>query len=286
MKEIFAKSLLATTRDEFFGLSYTMNLYRGCQHGCIYCDSRSSCYQIADFSDIEVKVNAIDLLEKELASKKKRGTIGFGSMNDPYMPLEKTLELSRSALEVILRYRFPVHIITKSDLVLRDIDLLGEIAKIYCAVSFSFSTSLDAIAAKTEPGATLPSKRFCAIGNLRKLGIYCGITYMPVLPFISDTEKSVRALISQAHDAGACYILPFLGVTLREGSRDYFYEKLQLLNPALVEKYKQYFGNRYMCNSPREKDLYALFYEECEQRGIATTIDFYREDRGKQLALF
>jgi DNA repair photolyase len=149
--------------DTWFGLKYNMNLYRGCQHQCIYCDSRSECYQIENFSDILYKENAIELLENELARKRVKGTIGTGSMNDPYMPVEKKLKLTRRALELIARFRFPVHIITKSDLVLRDLDLLQRINEVYTAVSFTITTADDQLAKKLEPGASPPSARFRAM---------------------------------------------------------------------------------------------------------------------------
>lgn len=286
MKEIEAKTLLSRTRDQYFGFSYTMNLYRGCQHGCIYCDSRSACYQKEDFSDIEIKANSIPLLRSELASKKKKGTIGFGSMSDPYMEIEKTRRLSRQALEVLHEFRFPVHLLTKSELVVRDIDLFKKLSSVYCAISFSFSTPYNSIASKIEPGASLPDRRFAALEQLRKHNIYAGITYMPILPFITDTVKSVKTLVQQAYSAGVCYILPYVGVTLRDGSRDYFYDKLKMLNPSLVQKYKETFGQDYMCHSPREQELYAVFYEQCATYGIATEIDFYSPETGRQLSLF
>src|SRR5512136_90012 len=164
--EVTARTLLSSARqpDPWFGLKYTMNLYRGCQHQCIYCDSRSECYQIENFNqDVLVKVNAIELLRKELAGKRVVGTIGTGSMNDPYMPLEAEKQLTRRALETIEEFLFPIHVITKSDLVLRDLDLLKQISQIYAAVTFTITTSDDDLAKKLEPGAPSPSRRLAAM---------------------------------------------------------------------------------------------------------------------------
>jgi DNA repair photolyase len=166
--EIFAKTLLATVKqpDPWFGLKYNMNLYRGCQHQCIYCDSRSECYQIEDFAEIQVKVNALEKLSDEIRRKRVKGTIGTGSMNDPYMPIEAERNLTRGALQIIAAAKFPVHIITKSDLVLRDLDILKEISQVYAAVSFTITSADDSLAKKLEPGAPVSSRRFAALKTL------------------------------------------------------------------------------------------------------------------------
>ena len=191
---IEAKSILSKLRqkDTYFGITYNMNLYRGCQHGCIYCDTRSECYGVGDISRISVKKNALELLAKELASKRKnKATVGTGSMNDPYMPLEKELGITRRALEEIARARFPVHIITKSDLVMRDLDILKEISKTYAAVSLTITTGSDELSRKIEPGAPVSSDRFKALEYLAKNGIYAGVTLMTHLPFINDTQENI-----------------------------------------------------------------------------------------------
>src|SRR5512137_1583093 len=196
IREIQAKTLLARVKghDDLFGLYYNMNLYRGCQHQCIYCDSRSECYQIENLNhEVLVKANAIELLRRELAGKRIIGTIGSGSMKDPYMPLEADVRLTRRALEVIAGFGFPVHVITKSDLVLRDIDLLEEISrKTYAAVTFTITTADDAMSKRLEPGAPDSSQRLAALGALSQHGILTGVTLMPVLPFIEDTEDNIR----------------------------------------------------------------------------------------------
>ena len=287
MKLIQAKTILSKVKnDNYFGITYNMNLYRGCQHACIYCDSRSSCYHIKDFSEILVKENATELLEKELKQKRKnKGTIGFGSMNDPYMQVEKETELSKKALELIVKYRYPVHILTKSNLVLRDINLFKKISKIYAAVSFTITTADDKLARIIEPKAPSSSKRFEAIKILSENNIYTGITLMPLLPFINDTEKNIRELIEKAHLAGAKYIIPYYGVTLREGSREYFYNELEKSFPNLKEKYQKSFGNKYSCIPPRVKRLYSITYELCKKYKIPCKMEFYKKPN-EQLSVF
>ena len=284
---IQAKQILTRVKhDEYFGLSYNMNLYRGCQHGCIYCDSRSSCYQLGELSHIRYKENAIDLLTRELHGKKMRGTIGFGAMNDPYMPIEKEMGLSRKALGIISRFRFPVHILTKSDLVLRDIDLIKSIGEVYSAVSFTITTANHKLCKIIEPGAPDTEARFAAIRTLRDKGIYTGLFVMPVLPFINDTLENIDSLFKMAIDNGAQYMIPYFGLTLREGSRDYFYDKLDKHFPGLKNQYHKHFGTFYECNSPNAKKLYEHFYNLAEKHGIATKMTFYQPKEHDQLSLF
>lgn len=186
-KFIEAKTILSKLKqtDSWFGITYNMNLYRGCQHGCIYSDTRSECYGIGNISTISIKRNALELLSHELSSKRKnKGTIGTGSMNDPYMPIENRLRLTRQALQLIEKEKFPIHIITKSNLVTRDIDLLQEISKTYAAVSFTITTTDDWLAGKIEPNAPTSSSRFEALKQIADKGIYTGITLIPILPFI------------------------------------------------------------------------------------------------------
>lgn len=286
---IEVKSILSQRKnhDPWFGITYTMNLYRGCQHGCIYCDTRSECYQIRDISRIAVKRNACELLGRELRSKRrKKGTIGTGSMNDPYMPLEKELQMTRKALGVIASEKFPVHIITKSNLVERDMDLLQAISAVYAAVSFTITCAEDSLSTRIEPGAPSTSLRFKAMEALASRGIYTGITLMPLLPFINDTPENLRTLIRQAKDSGASYILPYLGVTLRQGSRDYFYKALEKEFPGLKARYQTTFGMQYECYSPAYQRLKAVFEETCDQEGIATGMRFYRPVTYTQSSLF
>lgn len=288
IRYIEAKSILSKLKkqDNFFGLTYNMNLYRGCQHACIYCDTRSECYGINDISTISVKKNAIDLLHKELSSKKIKGTIGTGSMNDPYMPVEKELQLTRNALQVIESKKYPVHIITKSDLVSRDYDILEEISKVYAAVSFTMTCANDDLSRKTEPLAPVTSDRLKAMKFLAEKGIYTGVTLMPVLPFINDTKDNILQLIEKAKDAGASYIFPMFGVTLRAGSRDYFYQAADEEFPGVKEKYQKTFGERYECNSPRMRSLVETFRESTIKYGLDTRIKFYDPPVYNQLSLF
>lgn len=286
---IQAKTILSSIKkgtDDYFGLRYNMNLYRGCQHGCIYCDSRSKCYGIVNFSEIQIKANALELLEKELRSKREKGTIGFGSMNDPYMPIEKELQLTRKALELIRKYRFPLHLITKSDLVVRDIDLLKDISCIYTAISITITSADDEVAKVIEPGAPSTSERFEAIRKLSKAGIYCGITLMPLLPYINDTAQNVEAIVKRAKDAGAAYILGAMGLTMREGQREYFYRQLDLKYPGLKENYQLRYGNDYNCPVPDHKKLWDVFSAACREVDIPMNMKFYKPPMPTQLSIF
>lgn len=288
IKEIEAKTILSHLKkpDPWFGIKYNMNLYRGCQHGCIYCDSRSDCYRIEDFDEILVKRNAIELLEKELRRKRKKGTIGTGSMNDPYMPVEKDLNLTGSALELLAKYRFPVHVITKSDLVIRDVDILRDISRIYAAVSFTITTSDIKVSRKLEPSSPSPYKRFEALKILSLQGIYTGITLMPVLPHISDTKENILSIVHQAKDNGAQYILASFGMTMREGQREYFYQKLDQCFPGLRKIYQDEFGFDYVCPAPYAKKLEDTFKNECAKIGLDTRMNHFVEDDHEQLSFF
>ena len=288
IKEIQAKVLLSHVKqpDSWFGLKYGMNLYRGCQHQCIYCDSRSECYQIENFADILVKANGIELLRKELASKRVKGTIGTGSMNDPYMPLERELNLTGRALEVIAQFGFPVHIITKSDLVLRDLDTLCQINQRYAAVSFTITTADDELGKKLEPGAPLVSKRFSAMRVLSGRGIHTGITMMPILPFIEDNEENITRIVEKAREHGAAYIIPWFGMSLRDRQRAYYYDKLDELFPGLRRKYERRFGGQYHCAANNAEQLGRLFHGLCDRYGIATRMTPYEPETATQLSLF
>ena len=285
---IESKSILSKIRqtDTLFGINYSMNLYRGCQHGCVYCDTRSDCYQVGDISNIRVKKNAIDLLKKELTAKHIKGTIGTGSMNDPYMPLEAKLEITRQALQVIAQKHFPVHIITKGKLVTRDIDILKEIHKTYCAVSLTITTADDNLAKKIEPYASKSSERFATIETLALQGIYCGVTLMPLLPGINDNWQNIENIIRKAVDSGASYIIPMLGVTLRKGSRDYLFKAFDKDFPGMKQTYEKQFGENYMCYGPDYKVLYQKCSDLCAKLDISTKMNFYEGEKDQQLSLF
>ncbi|MBN1284592.1 MAG: radical SAM protein [Anaerolineae bacterium] len=266
-----------------------MNLYRGCEHQCIYCDSRSECYQIEDFGgEVLVKVNAIDLLRRELARKRVKGMIGTGAMNDPYTPrAERRYNLTGQALEVIAQLRFPVHILTKSDLVLKDLDTLREINRVHAVVSFTITTTDDALARKLEPGAPSPSARLRAMQTLAANGIHTGVTLMPVLPFIEDSAENITAIVKSAAAHGASYIIPAFGVTLRDRQRAYYYDRLDKLFPGLRQEYEARFGEQYHCPANDADALRDLLDARCREHGLVTEVSHYApESAARQLSLF
>lgn len=277
IKEIQAKTLLSTTKNPsaWFGVRYNMNIYRGCEHQCIYCDSRSECYCIENFRDLLVKVNAIELLRRELASKRKKGTVGTGAMGDPYTPSEKKFGLTRKALEVINEFRYPVHIITKSNLVLRDIELLQEINRIYASVCITITTADDDLAAKIEPFAPSPTERFKALGILSTSGICTSIAMMPILPFIEDNVENIVEIVRRADDYGVKHIVPAFGMTLRDRQRAYYYDKLDAAFPGLRQRYEKKFGAYYNCSGNNSKKLSDAFKEECSKYKISTKMPSY-----------
>lgn len=277
IKEIYSKTILSTNRSpsSWFGAVYTMNIYRGCEHRCIYCDSRSKCYGIENFNDILVKVNAIDLLKAELAKKHKKGTIGTGAMSDPYTPIEKEYKLTQQALKVIAENNTPVHITTKSNIVIRDIDLLQEINKIYASVAFTITTTDDLLASKIEPFAPSSTERFEAMGILSMLGICTGITLMPILPFIEDNEENIVDIVKKAQEYGAKFIHTTFGMSMREGQREYYYDRLDEKFPGLRQKYEKRFGYRYKCNVNNVRKLKEKFLEACYKYGISTQMPSY-----------
>ncbi|MGB2982773.1 MAG: radical SAM protein [Candidatus Bipolaricaulia bacterium] len=289
IKEIRAKTLVTRIQglDTYFGLDYGMNLYRGCQHHCIYCDSRSLCYGIEAFDrDVLIKVNAVDLLEEELKRKRKKGIIGTGSMNDPYMPLEDKVCLTRSALEVIAGYSFGVHVITKSDLVLRDLPILQKIGRVAgSVVSLTITTAGDDLAKQIEPGAPPSSARFGALKVLADGGIETRIALMPTLPFIDDTWENVSAIVEEAHRCGVTAIVPWFGMSMRDRQRAHFYDRLDELFPGMRRRYQERYGNDYMCPSPNADSLFEQFAKLCGSRGIAISVQPSLAPTGEQLRL-
>lgn len=249
----------------------SMNIYRGCTHGCIYCDSRSKCYQFThDFEDIEVKQNAPELLEETLKRKRKRCMIGTGSMCDPYIPLEKELGLMRRCLEIIDRYGFGVTPQTKSDLILRDIDLLADInKKAKAVVQMTLTTADDELCKLIEPAVCPTNRRFEVLCACRDAGIPTVVWFSPLLPFINDTKENVEGIIDYCVRAGVKAILCFgMGLTLREGSRDYFYKALDRHFPGLKDNYIKKYGYRYEIPSPHSRSLWQYFKELCERNNI------------------
>jgi DNA repair photolyase len=276
IREILAKTVLSRVAgvDTYFGLDYGMNLYRGCQHHCIYCDSRSKCYGNDLFDDdVLVKTNAVDLLAKELRAKRRKGVVGTGSMNDPYMPLEERVGLTRAALEVLAGHGFGVHVVTKSDLVLRDIPLLQRIARTStAAVSLTLTTLDDELARRIEPGAPPASARVRALAELSAAGIETRVALMPVLPFLEDAWDNVSAIVREAHRRGVRTVIPWFGMSLRDRQRAYYYRKLDELFPGLRGQYEEAYGNDYMCPSPHADALRASFETMCAQLGVRTSV--------------
>lgn len=287
---IQAKSILSPIKngpDKYFGIAYNMNIYRGCQHGCIYCDTRSNVYNVGDLSHIRIKENAVELLDLTIRRIKRKNTIGTGSMNDPYMPIEEKYNLVGQALQIIEKYKFPVHIITKSNLVLRDADIIQKIDKTYAAVSFTITTADDELSKQIEPGAPESSKRFQALQMLSSMGIYTGVIITPVLPFLTDTEENIKQIINATAKAGGKYILAWMGLTQRDGQREYFYNQLMQKFPGLEKKYNKLYGLKYNCPSPNADKLYNVLLSYCKNYGIDIRMKhFVPPKNNTQLQLF
>ena len=255
---------------------HSMNIYRGCTHGCIYCDSRSKCYQFThDFEDIEVKQNAPELLEATLRKKRKRCMVGTGAMGDPYIPIEKELQLTRRCLEIINRYNFGIAIQTKSDLILRDLDLLTHInQKTKAVVQMTLTTADDNLCKKIEPGVCPTSRRFEVLQACHKAGIPTVVWFSPLLPFINDTKENVEGIVDYCARAGVHAIICFgIGVTMREGNREYFYAALDRHFPGLKQRYIQTFGNNYIVNSPNNNALMSHLANLCKRSNIILGTD-------------
>jgi len=292
METIPAKSMLTRTKNNFwFGTDYNMNIYRGCSHGCIYCDSRSECYSIEHFDQVKAKENALLILNDNLRRKALKGVVGTGAMSDPYNPSEEKHQLTRQALELIRTHGFGVAIATKSPLVTRDKDLLAAIQKRSpVIVKMTITTADDALSRIIEPGAVPSSQRFAAIRELSQSGIYCGILLMPVLPFINDTPENIKSIVRLAAESGARFIYPAFGVTLRDRQALYFYKKLDQHFPGIKEKYLRTFGNQYSCASPKAGSLWTAFTRDCDCHGILyrmpDIIASYKLDHGSQQLTF
>ena len=251
-----------------------MNIYRGCSHGCIYCDSRSRCYQFTHpFEDIEVKQNAPELLEAALRSKRKKCMIATGSMSDPYMHCEEKLRLTRKCLEIILRYGFGATLLTKSDRVLLDMDLLEEIhRKTKCVVQMTLTTYDDDLCRIVEPNVCTTRRRIEVLEEMRHRGIPTVVWLTPILPIINDTEDNIRAILAECIRVGVKGIICFdMGLTLREGDREYYYAALDKSFPGMKKRYIQRYANAYALPSPRAKELMGLFWNTCRQHGLLCT---------------
>lgn len=268
MHEVNVKGILSVKNG--------MNIYRGCLHGCIYCDSRSLCYQMNHkFEDIEVKANAVELLENALRRKRNKCMIGTGAMSDPYMPIEEKLGNMRKCLEVIERYGFGVTMITKSTKVLRDLDLLKKInEKSKCVVQMTLTTYDEDLCRIVEPNVETTYERFRALEILRDNGIPTVVWLCPILPFINDTEENIRGILDYCVRAKVKGIINFdMGVTLRDGNREYFYKKLDEHFPGLKEKYIRMYGNSYQLLSPNSRQLNMIYKSECIKNGIMCDVN-------------
>ncbi len=248
-----------------------MNLYRGCTHGCIYCDSRSACYGMDHaFEDVAVKRNAPMLLDDALRRRRSRCMIGTGAMSDPYLPLEAELELTRRCLEIIDRHAFGCTVLTKSDLVLRDLDVLGSIARrTKCVVQMTLTTFDETLCRVLEPNVCTTARRIEVLHRLKAEGIPTVVWLCPILPFLNDTPENLRGLLDACFSAGVRGIVCFgMGVTLRDGNRQYFYAQLDRHFPGLRQRYEQAFGSRYSCESPRQGALMRQLEEACSAHGV------------------
>ena len=253
------------------GGHYGMNIYRGCTHGCIYCDSRSKCYQFTHpFEDIEVKQNAPELLERALRSKRKRCMIGTGAMSDPYMHCEETLRMTRKCLEIIKKYDFGIAIQTKSDRILQDIDLLDEINRsAKCVVQMTLTTYDDELCGILEPNVCNTKRRIEVLEQLQKRGIPTMVWMTPLLPYINDTVENITPILNECARVGVKGVIVFgMGLTLREGDREYYYEALDRHFPGLKERYIREFGYAYEIPSPNTRQLWEVFHKICREHGM------------------
>lgn len=272
MEMIRAKHLLTPVHgsmEDFFYADWNMNIYRGCPHGCIYCDSRSSCYQIDHFDDVRPKEHALELLANELRGKRSAGVITMGSMSDPYNPLEKELCLTRGALELILRHQFGAAFTTKSALCVRDAELLSAISRSapVCA-RLTITCTDDDLCRKIEPRVSVSSDRFAAMRTLAEHGVYTGTWLNPLLPHITDTVDNIRRIVQMTADAGGRFVVCFFGMTLRTGNREYYFSALERDFPGVRSKYLRGYGNAYELTVPDVERLYDAFCNECLKRGL------------------
>lgn len=248
-----------------------MNIYRGCNHGCIYCDSRSTCYSINhEFEDIEIKKNAPSILEQQLKGKRKKGMIITGSMSDPYIPLEKELEYTKQCLQVIDKYNFGISILTKSDLILRDLDILKSINnKSKCIVNMTLTTYDEDLCKIIEPNVCTTKRRVEVLNIMKDNNIDTVVWLGPILPFINDSEENLKGLLNYCVEAKVKAIMFFsFGVTMREGNREYFYKEIDKYFPNIKEKYIKTFGNNYICESLNNKKLMKILISVCTKNNI------------------
>lgn len=284
MHMVQAKSILSPKNG--------MNIYRGCTHGCIYCDSRSECYGMKHpFENVEVKANAPELLAKALSSKRSRCMIGTGSMSDPYIPIEEELKLTRRCLKIIAEQGFGLSIQTKSDLILRDMDLLRQInEKSKCVVQMTLTTADDELCKIVEPGVCTTRRRFEVLKKMHENGIPTIVWLSPILPWINDSQSNVNGILSLCARAQVRGVICFgMGLALRNGNREYFYEKLDENFKGLSQRYRSAFGSSYECSSPNQERLMNIFYDTCRIYSITSDLEanfrFLSEFPDPQLSL-
>ncbi|MCL2065753.1 MAG: radical SAM protein [Candidatus Cloacimonetes bacterium] len=272
MDFIEAKTIVTNggPNDYYLKSEYVMNIYRGCDHGCIYCYARSNYYEKTDnFDKVRAKQDALRIVRDDLLKKKKKGVILTGGVSDPYNSKEKEYKLTRNALELINAFSFGICIITKSDLVKRDTDILLDIKEHSpTSVNFSITCSDDEMCRKVEPFASTTTERFEAIEHLSKNGIITGVLIDPVIPYITDSTENIQELVKKAKAHGAKYVYISTLVTMADVQRDYFYQEAEKHYPGISEKYKERFKNYYRCYSPYSKKLWKTFVESCEKQGI------------------
>ncbi len=280
MKLIPAKHILTSipSGDDYLPGDFGMNLYRGCTFGCIYCDSRSTCYQNPDFDHIYAKANALALLEDELRVKRKTGIIRTGAACDPYNTLEQSAKLTQGALALMKRYGFGYGILTKSSLILRDIDLLSEISKETASyAAFTVTTSDDELAAKTEPYAPRPSERLSAMRELSGRGIFTGTMMTPTLPYLTDSIENLRNVIERTAESGGRFVISFAGMTLRDGDREYYYKALSGFQPSLTVQYAKEYGSSYELSVRGYKEYLVTHKALCREYGLLYSLAAVRE---------
>ncbi len=270
MEYIKAKTICNKTKNPWwFGTDYNINIYRGCNFGCIYCDSRSDCYNIKQFDKVKIKENALQIIRDDLRRKVKKGVVATGSMSDPYNSFEKKEKLTKNMLELINAFGFGVSILTKSTLIERDIEILKDIKKHSpVIVKITITAYYDELSKKIEPYAPITSKRFESLKKLSDAGIYSGIVLMPMLPFINDNEENIINIVDEANKCGVKFIYPHFWVTLRDNQREYFYNMLDKNFEGLKERYISTYKNKYNCFSPNYKKLNGLFRKRCDEYGI------------------
>lgn len=272
METVPAKTIVTRNKDtSWFGSDYNMSLYRGCCHGCVYCDSRSSCYRVENFDQVRVKENALQIVRDDLRRKVKKGVVGSGAMSDAYNPFEREELLTRHSLELLDAFGFGVCMLTKSDMILRDLDLYQSIAEhspVNCMVTIT--TADDNLSGLIEPGVPVSGERFAVVRRLAEAGLFTGVVMTPILPFLEDTKENISEMIKRSADSGARFLYPMMGVSLRDNQRVYYYEKLEQLFPGrdLAKAYEKRYGDRYICTSSKARTLYRLLSEECEKAGI------------------